>query len=103
MKEGSTMRRYMPPYSAEFRQQIVQLARDGQTPAALSRQFGCSAQAIQNWMAEQEEALPKSAAAKEAVSKGEREELVRLRREVLKLKQERDILAKATAWFAGKS
>ena len=30
----------------------------------------------------------------------EREELVRLRREVRQLKMERDILSKATAWFA---
>jgi transposase len=32
----------------------------------------------------------------------ERDELKRLRRENAKLKQERDILAKATAWFANK-
>jgi transposase len=33
----------------------------------------------------------------------EREELVRLRRRLRQVEQERDILAKATAWFAGKS
>ena len=32
----------------------------------------------------------------------ERDELARLRRENRRVKQERDILAKATAWFAGK-
>ena len=40
---------------------------------------------------------------KEGLSSAEREELVRLRRENRQIKLERDILAKATAWFAGKS
>jgi len=34
---------------------------------------------------------------------GEREELARLRRQVKNLQMERDILAKATAWFAGRN
>ena len=29
-----------PPYPAEFRQQIIELARAGRTPAQLSREFG---------------------------------------------------------------
>jgi transposase-like protein len=36
------------------------------------------------------------------LNSAEREELARLRRENRQLKTERDILAKATAWFAGK-
>ena len=36
------------------------------------------------------------------LSSNEREELVKLRREVRRLQMERDILAKATAWFANK-
>jgi len=44
----------------------------------------------------------KPARGKDVLSSAEREELVRLRRENRQLKQERDILAKATAWFAGK-
>jgi transposase len=36
------------------------------------------------------------------LSNAEREELARLRRQVKQLQQERDILAKATAWFAVK-
>jgi transposase len=39
---------------------------------------------------------------KDVLSRAEREELVRLRRENRQIKLERDILAKATAWFAGK-
>ena len=38
-----------PPYAAEFRQQIVELAQSGKTPAQLSREFGVTAQTIANW------------------------------------------------------
>ncbi len=40
---------------------------------------------------------------KEGLSSAEREELARLRRELRQVKMERDILAKATAWFAKRS
>jgi transposase len=40
---------------------------------------------------------------KEGLSTAEREELVRLRRQLRQVQMERDILAKATAWFAGRS
>ena len=39
-----------PPYSPEFRQQIVELVRKGRTPEELARQFEPSAQAIRNWV-----------------------------------------------------
>ena len=39
---------------------------------------------------------------KDVLSSAEREELARLRRQVRRLEQERDILARATAWFAAK-
>ena len=39
---------------------------------------------------------------KDVLNTAEREELARLRRQVRQLQQERDILAKATAWFAAK-
>ena len=41
-----------PPYAAEFRQQIVELAQSGKTPAQLSREFGVTAQTIANWVAQ---------------------------------------------------
>ncbi|SFB44228.1 transposase [Delftia tsuruhatensis] len=40
---------------------------------------------------------------KEDLTCVEREELVGLRRQLRQVQQERDILAKATAWFAGRS
>jgi transposase len=41
-----------PPYPAEFRRQLVELFRAGQTAAELSREFGVSTQSISNWVAQ---------------------------------------------------
>ena len=92
-----------PPYPAEFRQQIIELARAGKTPAQLSREFGPTAQSITNWIAQDGRDRGKPPPGKEGLTTAEREELVRLRRRLRQVEQERDILAKATAWFAGKS
>jgi len=91
-----------PPYPAEFRQQIIELARAGRTPTELSREFDCSAQTIINWVAQAAIDAGKPLPGKDGLSTAEREELSRLRRQVRQLQMERDILAKATAWFAAK-
>ena len=94
------MSKTRPPYSPEFRRQMVDLVRAGRDPDQLAREFEPTAQSIRHWLAQadrqegrQEEASPGLAAA-------ERDELVRLRREVRQLRVERDILSKAAAWFA---
>jgi transposase len=98
------MRRFVPPYPAEFQKQMVELVLGGQTPAELSRQFGCSAQAICNWVAQDgRKAAAKASGKYGSLEASEREELVRLRKAVARLEQERDILAKATAWFAARN
>jgi transposase len=93
-----------PPYAAEFRQQMIELVRAGRNPEELSREFGCTAQSIRNWVAQDAVDRRKPPRGKlGALSSIEREELSRLRRQVKQLQMERDILAKATAWFAGKN
>jgi transposase len=93
-----------PPYPAEFKQQIVELARAGRTPAELEREFGCSANSVTNWVnAAQGKPAASSPSNDKGLSEAERAELQRLRRENRQLKTERDILAKATAWFANNS
>ena len=95
-----------PPYAAEFREQMVKLARAGRGLKQLSREFGVSANAIRNWVQRARDQVPRPRPrAGEAVplSAAEREELVELRRRLKQVQMERDILAKATAWFAGKS
>ena len=39
-----------PPYTAQFRQQIVELVQAGRKPSALSREFGCHVSSIHNWV-----------------------------------------------------
>jgi transposase len=92
-----------PPYPAEFRQQMIELVRAGRTPAELAREFECTAQTISNWVAQADRDAGKPQPSKEGLTTAEREELTRLRRQVRQLQTERDILAKATAWFAGRA
>ena len=89
------------PYPAEFRQQMIELVRAGRTPAELSREFQVTAQTIQNWVGQAARSAGQPLPGKEGLSTTEREELG-LRRQVKQLQTERDILAKATAWFAGR-
>ena len=92
------MARFRVPYPPEFWRQMVELVRSGRTPEELSREFEPTAQSIWNWV---RQAGRDGGARKEGgVSSPEPEELTKLRRENHRLRQERDILAKAAAWFA---
>jgi transposase len=86
-----------PPYPAEFRQQILELVQTGRTPEALEKQFEPRAQTIRNWI---QQADRDNGNRQDGLTRAEREELSRLRRENRQLKLEREILAKAAAWFA---
>ena len=90
-------------YPAEFRQQLIELVRAGRNPEELSREFGCTAQSIRNWVAQAAIDNGKALPGKDGLTSAEREEVARLRRQVRQLQMERDILAKATAWFAGRN
>ncbi len=91
-----------PPYAPQFREQMVELYRAGRKASELSKEFDCSEQSILNWVARAAADAGKPVRGKDVLSSAEREELSRLRRENRQLRQERDILAKATAWFAVK-
>ena len=98
------MPRTHAPYAPEFKRQIVELVRVGRKPFELAREFGCSPQSIHLWVAEANLAAREpQLKTNEALNDAERAELTRLREEVLRLETERDILAKATAWFAGRN
>lgn len=89
-----------PPYSAEYRERILELYRSGRSIASLARDFEPCAWTIRNWVKEDE---ADQAEPNESLNEDERDELKRLRRENEQLKLEREILEKATAWFAQKT
>ena len=84
-------------YPAEYRQRIVELVRAGRSPESLSREFEPTATAIRNWVRQAELDAGRRA---DGLITAEREELVRLRRENRVLREEKEILKKAAAWFA---
>jgi transposase len=85
------------PYAPEFRQQMIDLVRSGRNPESLSREFEPTAQTIHNWV---RQAGLDEGRRDDGATSAEREELRRLRRDNKRLRQEREILAKAAAWFA---
>ena len=91
------MARKHPPYTPEFRRQMIELARSGRSPESLSKEFEPTAQAIRNWVAQADR---DGGSRDDGLKTEERDEINRLRRENRQLKLERDILSKAAAWFA---
>ena len=85
------------PYPPEYRQQILELVRAGRTAEELAKEFEPSAQCIRNWIKQEERDRGQR---QDGLTSEERTELVHLRRENKQLKLEREILAKAAAWFA---
>ena len=90
-----------PPYPDAFRQQMVELVHAGRKPSELAKEFGCHETSISGWV-RQAGGMPTPVQAV-PLSVDERRELNELRRKLRQVQQERDILAKATAWFAVKS
>ena len=86
-----------PPYPPQFRARLIELARTGRTPEELGRQFEPSAQTIRNWL---RQADRDDGRRTDGLTTEEREEVRRLRRENKTLREEREILKKAAAWFA---
>jgi transposase len=89
-----------PPYPPEFRRQMVDLVRAGRDPEDLAKEFEPTAQSIRNWIAVADKREGRRPEASDALTSAEREELLKLRRENKQLRLERDILSRATAWFA---
>ncbi len=76
---------------------MVELVRAGRSPEAVAREFDPSAQSIRNWVyrADLDEGRPQ-----DGLTTAERAELNWLRGENRRLREEREILKKAAAWFA---
>ena len=94
------MPRTRPPYPAEYRQRILELARKGRTAWSLSQEFEPTAATIRSWIIEAgiDDAVFEGGVSSD--DKDNKTELSQLRREVAVLREEKEILAKAAAWFA---
>ena len=91
------MPRGRAPYPQEFREQIVELYRAGRSIAELAREFEPSEPTIRNWI---KQADIDNGKRRDGLTTREKKELARLRKENRRLRQEREILSKAAAWFA---
>jgi transposase len=90
------MPRTRPPYPPEFRRHAVELVRSGTPLKQVAADLGVSEQTLRNWLGQGDV----DAGRAEGLTTDEREELRRLRRDVRRLEQEREILKKAAAFFA---
>jgi transposase len=86
-----------PAYPEEFRREAVQMLRAGRTPRELAESLGVSEQTLRNWRRQDQVDRHER---DDGLTSDEREELRRLRRENARLKQERDLLKRAAAFFA---
>jgi transposase len=91
------MPRTHQPYAPEYRRRIIELARAGRSINELTREFEPTAETIRQWV---KQAGLDDGLRSDGLTTSEREELNRLRRENRVLREEREILAKAAAWFA---
>ncbi len=91
------MPRTRPAYPEEYRRKIIELVRAGRSPYELAKEFEPTAVTISNWVKQAD--LDEGRRA-DGLTTDERKEFARLRRENKRLRLEREILAKAAAWFA---
>jgi transposase len=83
-------------YPLVFRSRLIELARAGRSIGELAKEFKVSEQTLRNWVKQAD----RDGGRREGPTSEELAELKRLRRENKQLRVEREILAKAAAWFA---
>ena len=92
------MPRTRPPYSPEFRLEAVRMLRAGvRTPKQLAAELGCSEQTLRNWLRQDEADRGER---QDVLTSEEQKRLRELERENKVLRQEREILKRAAAFFA---
>jgi len=94
MEQQRRPRRSFPD---EYKAEVIDLCRtSGRSIAAVARDLDLSETAVRRWVNQAEV----DAGRRDGLSTAEREELARLRKEVRVLREERDILRRATVFFA---
>ncbi len=85
-------------YTFEYKQEAVRLVEGGQSQASVAKILGIVEQTLFNWVKASRQGQLKGADSKPVST--EQMEIARLRAELARVKMERDILGKATAYFA---
>ena len=86
-----------PQYPPEFKAEAIRLVRSsGRSIPQIAKELGISDNSLRTWVKQTQI----DAGEREGLTTDEREELRKLRREVKLLKQEKDFLKKAAAFFA---
>jgi transposase len=89
-------------FTAEYKAEVVRLVLDGgKSIGQVSRELDLTESAVRNWVRQAKIDAGRGPAG--ALTTAERAELVALRREAKQLRMEREILRKATAFFAKES
>ncbi len=87
-------------YPPEFRREAIELVKTSDRPRVeVARSLGISDSTLANWMQDERDAKSREADP-DGLSMTEREELRALRKEVIELRTDREILRKAAAYFA---
>jgi transposase len=97
MAKDALGRRARRQFSEEFKEGAIRLVLDeGRTIGAVARELDLTASALSLWV---RHARAERTQGKSGLTKEERDELTRLRKENRELRMERDILKKASALF----
>ena len=94
-------KRVRSQYTLEFKQEAVRLVQSGQRVAAAARSLGIAEQTLHNWLKAHRGGKLSDTPAKPVSA--EQMEIARLRKELAEARMERDILKKATTYFARES
>jgi transposase len=101
MADSPKPRRTRRRFDSEFKEQAVRLVLDeGKSVGAVARDLDLTETALREWVKRTQADRTKG---RTGLTTAERDELVRLRRALRIAKEERDILKKATAFFAKQS
>jgi transposase len=88
-------------YTLEYKLEAVRLVKGGQAKTVTAKVLGIPVQTLENWLRLSAQGKLTGAGTKPVSA--EQMELARLRAELARVKMERDILKKATAYFAKES